>query len=222
MSKHLSASRNDLNLLAKYNVEQATGKIPSSNAQSEKNPAAVALGRLGGLKGGIARAKTLSDTRRSEIAKIAATARWKKNLVIGGEHMKREWSKVLTDSDAQQDTRGAKMPFLRFTKEGGPYDHTTWFHDVFFADAVWVQGMSQKGHPVEKATIQVHVVVLGNDLGVRTMELDHDPLRAQNHSAPTTHIHYDAVTRRALESMTPTGHTVVVEADGGSYRLEVR
>ncbi|MBP7722285.1 MAG: hypothetical protein KA155_07085 [Alphaproteobacteria bacterium] len=43
----------------------------------EKNPAAVALGRLGGLKGGAARAKALSKEERSAIAKKAAKARWK-------------------------------------------------------------------------------------------------------------------------------------------------
>jgi len=44
-----------------------------------KNPAAVALGRLGGKKGGLARAKKLSKTRRQEIARRAAQARWGKN-----------------------------------------------------------------------------------------------------------------------------------------------
>ena len=45
--------------------------------QSEgKNPAAVALGRLGGLKGGKARAEKLSAKKRSAIAKKAARARW--------------------------------------------------------------------------------------------------------------------------------------------------
>lgn len=44
-----------------------------------KNPAAVALGRLGGLKGGKARAATLSSQRRAEIARRAAKARWKSN-----------------------------------------------------------------------------------------------------------------------------------------------
>jgi hypothetical protein len=43
-----------------------------------KNPAAVALGRLGGLKGGKARAAQLSPDERSEIAKRAAQARWSK------------------------------------------------------------------------------------------------------------------------------------------------
>jgi hypothetical protein len=42
----------------------------------EKNPAAVTLGRLGGLKGGKARADKLSPRRRKEIAKAAAKARW--------------------------------------------------------------------------------------------------------------------------------------------------
>jgi len=45
----------------------------------DKNPAAVMLGRLGGKKGGEARAKSLSPRRRREIAKAAAAARWKRN-----------------------------------------------------------------------------------------------------------------------------------------------
>jgi hypothetical protein len=44
--------------------------------ETDKNPAAVALGKLGGSKGGKARAKALSARRRKEIAKRAAKARW--------------------------------------------------------------------------------------------------------------------------------------------------
>lgn len=44
--------------------------------EKEKNPAAVALGRLGGLKGGKARAEKLSAKKRSEIASKAAKSRW--------------------------------------------------------------------------------------------------------------------------------------------------
>lgn len=46
--------------------------------QPEKNPAAVALGRLGGLKGGKARAESLTERQRRLIAKKAAMARWAK------------------------------------------------------------------------------------------------------------------------------------------------
>jgi len=45
----------------------------------KKNPNAVALGRLGGKKGGPARAKKLTSEQRKEIARKAAAARWKKH-----------------------------------------------------------------------------------------------------------------------------------------------
>ena len=56
-----------------------TGNPPILGDKPEKNPAAVALGRLGGLKGGKARAAALSKKKRAEIAKLAAAARWKKS-----------------------------------------------------------------------------------------------------------------------------------------------
>ena len=49
---------------------------PPEMAEPEKNQAAVALGRLGGLKGGKARAESLSKKKRAEIAKLAAKTRW--------------------------------------------------------------------------------------------------------------------------------------------------
>jgi hypothetical protein len=68
----------DPNQLAKLIVGIATGEEPDIRANGEKNPAAVALGRLGGLKGGKARAAALSDARRKQIASKAAAARWGK------------------------------------------------------------------------------------------------------------------------------------------------
>jgi arylsulfatase A-like enzyme len=52
---------------------------PIQDLQAEKNPAAVALGKLGGPKGGRARAENLSPKRRSAIAKRAALARWRRD-----------------------------------------------------------------------------------------------------------------------------------------------
>ncbi len=51
---------------------------PETPAPREKNPAAVALGRLGGKKGGKARAAKLSPERRADIARTAARKRWQK------------------------------------------------------------------------------------------------------------------------------------------------
>lgn len=79
MPNRSSKGRLDLNQLAKSIVDRATGEIPApEEPQPEKNAAAVALGRLGGLKGGAARAKKLTAEERSEIARVAASARWKK------------------------------------------------------------------------------------------------------------------------------------------------
>lgn len=66
----------DKNLLAKLIIDIATGKIKEK--KSKKNPANVAMGRLGGLKGGKARAKKLSPKERSDIARKAANKRWNK------------------------------------------------------------------------------------------------------------------------------------------------
>lgn len=70
--KHL-----DISQLAKSIVDKATGE-DTENSPIEKNPAAVALGRLGGLKGGKARADKLTPERRKEIAQKAAQKRWSK------------------------------------------------------------------------------------------------------------------------------------------------
>jgi hypothetical protein len=66
----------DVNELARQIVDEATDQDRASPA---KNPAAVELGRKGGLKGGKARAESLSPERRSEIAKKAARARWRES-----------------------------------------------------------------------------------------------------------------------------------------------
>lgn len=67
----------DINQRAKSIVDIATGEAEKNTAKApEKNPAAVALGKLGGLKGGKARAAKLTPEERSGIAKKAAKTRW--------------------------------------------------------------------------------------------------------------------------------------------------
>jgi len=73
----------DFSVTAYRVVQEATGQIEPESTEAEieliegKNPHAVALGRLGGLKGGKARFEKLTPEQRSEIAKKAAQARWK-------------------------------------------------------------------------------------------------------------------------------------------------
>ena len=80
MQERSRKSRKDVNQLAKSIVQQATdeAEIVKRAVLEGKNPAAVLLGRRGGLKGGKARANSLSPQKRSEIAKKAANKRWSK------------------------------------------------------------------------------------------------------------------------------------------------
>ena len=70
----------DINQFAARITEIATGEPvgPEKEPEPEKDPAAVALGRKGGLKGGPARAKKLGKKKLREAAMKAARARWKK------------------------------------------------------------------------------------------------------------------------------------------------
>lgn len=77
-----SSKDHDFVTVARRVVEQAIGEhldgTPLEDPNAGKNPAAVALGKLGGPKGGRARAESLSPAKRKAIAKRAALARWGK------------------------------------------------------------------------------------------------------------------------------------------------
>ena len=79
---HMAKERpRDPNELAFRIMLESTGQAPRYDpdaAEAKKNPAAVALGRLGGLKGGKARAAALPKRKRVAIAAAAAKARWSK------------------------------------------------------------------------------------------------------------------------------------------------
>lgn len=67
----------DTNQRAKLIAQIAIGDVRED--KSEKNPHAMALGRMGGLKGGKARAQSLTAAERGKIAKAAAAERWSKH-----------------------------------------------------------------------------------------------------------------------------------------------
>jgi hypothetical protein len=74
----------DPNQLGLRIIQEATGQVEKYDPRDDKpadpakNPHAVALGRLGGLKGGVARAAVLGPRKRSQIAAKAAAKRWGK------------------------------------------------------------------------------------------------------------------------------------------------
>lgn len=81
MPKRSSKKTEDANETAFRVVQESTREpdeaAPGPQAARKKNPAAVALGRKGGLKGGKARAANLTPEERKDIASKAAAARWK-------------------------------------------------------------------------------------------------------------------------------------------------
>jgi hypothetical protein len=84
MPKRTSKPEPDPNQLAKSILDRATADAPAvsghaaNHGEPKKNPAAVELGRLGGLKGGKARAEKLTPKERTDIARHAARLRWEK------------------------------------------------------------------------------------------------------------------------------------------------
>ena len=68
----------DVNQRAKLIVDIAIREVEDENPDEGKNPNAVALGKLGGKKGGKARAEKLTPEKKREIARRAAKARWDK------------------------------------------------------------------------------------------------------------------------------------------------
>jgi hypothetical protein len=74
----------DPNQLAKLIVDISTGQAEEQDPTKGKNAAAVALGRLGGVKGGRARAESLSQVERAAIAQKAAKVRWAKTATARG------------------------------------------------------------------------------------------------------------------------------------------
>ena len=76
-----SSKQKDTQQLARSVLDAIVPDAESKQENPKKNPAAVALGRLGGMKGGKARAASLSPAKRKAIAKKAAAKRWSKKAV---------------------------------------------------------------------------------------------------------------------------------------------
>jgi hypothetical protein len=79
MPNRSSKPPRDVNSLAKFIADLATGQVELPKTDEGKDPAAVALGRKGGLKGGKARAASMSAKQRSDVAKKAAKTRWSRS-----------------------------------------------------------------------------------------------------------------------------------------------
>ena len=101
-----------------------------------------------------------------------------------------EWSKELSTTDAQQETLGSQMRFLRLTQGSlsETDDFRTWFRETFFAGLTWEWDQTQQTDPEQRAEVQFGVLVPERDLGLHTMIVSYRPERAEQHSAPPIHL----------------------------------
>jgi len=131
-----------------------------------------------------------------------------------------KWSKKMSPSDAQQETKGSLMPF-RFTQENCPGDLNTWFRDKFFNGLEW-KDKTRRNTQIEEADIKISVRIQGKDLGQRDMRLTHTESRKKNHNAPSTHLIFDKVTRKYLKDNDTTGEQIVFTKDlAGLFNLDI-
>jgi len=204
----------DTNVLAAHIVGEAT-KEPSV----VKNPAAVALGRLGGLKGGRARAENLTSERRLEIAKKAAQARWsfyeKSNFELAIDNLlllrlldilepiddidmlKLEKLVFLVEKD-QQSHREKGFNFLFYRWVAGPYSNDLYdLVDTFVEDGVLTR------QPL-RLTVKGHELLRGYQQHIKKT----DPIVKHMSNILETYSHYSPTALRDLVygmDIVPTG-----------------
>jgi hypothetical protein len=113
-----------------------------------KNPHAVALGRLGGAKGGLARSRNLTPERRREIARAASTARWSGRLP---ELLRSAFWQYKLEELHIDEHRGLVMLHLL---TAGSREQLAWLRRRVGDDAIeaWIRDRKARGFPVDQAS----------------------------------------------------------------------
>ena len=135
-----------------------------------------------------------------------------------------KWQKTMSRTDAQQETLGSKLRFLRLTKEDLDIEEwQTWFRNEFFRDLEWRSDKSHRGDAIEVAEAVIEVTIFGHSLGPQTMKVDHSPLRGKNHRAPLTHLHLSNAVLDYLEEHDTEASTVSLYCDASrGLRLDIK
>jgi hypothetical protein len=123
------------------------------------------------------------------------------------------WSKVLSTTDAQQQTTGGIVPYLRLTSSGlSSGNFQTWFRQTFFNCCSWHPG-SFNSKPVEEAIVSFQVIIQGQLLGNIAFTVTHDQSRQYNNNAPNTWLHWPSQMSSLLQATNYAGRQVVLTRD---------
>ena len=134
-----------------------------------------------------------------------------------------DWEKDMSTTEAQQETRGAIVPYLRLTQGSlKDEDFRTWFRDVFFREESWGVCKVGRTEDCECAIVNIKYILVGNDLGRINTKISHCPSRQESNNAPTTWLHWPSEIESFLQQNDTTGKKVSLKNDNGKYTLEIQ
>ena len=133
------------------------------------------------------------------------------------------WWKKLSTTDAQQQTTGGLVPYLRLTSGSlATGNFQTWFRQSFFSCCSWHPGYFNN-KPVEEASINLQVTVQGQSLGNIMFTVTHDSSRQYNHNAPNTWLHWPPQMAAILQGTSYAGCRIVLSRDStNAFSLEIQ
>lgn len=132
------------------------------------------------------------------------------------------WWKRMSPSDAQQPPGAttAVTGQLKLTRSEFDFDHTQYFRQTMFADAVWAARPDTRGER-EEAIVTFDVTIAGKSLGSIALKIDHADYRAANQGNVTTWLHWGPLGATLRAGNFKGWHAIVKKYDDGSYSLEV-
>lgn len=133
------------------------------------------------------------------------------------------WGKNLSTTDAQQQTTGGIVPYLRLTSGNlANGNFQTWFRQTFFNGCAWQAG-SFNNKPVEEAQVFFDVTIQGQQLGSIPFIVTHDNSRQYNNNAPNTWLHWPNQMAAILQSTSYAGRPILLSRRNTNvFTLEIQ
>jgi hypothetical protein len=133
------------------------------------------------------------------------------------------WWKNLSTTDAQQQTTGGLVPYLRLTSSSlATGNFQTWFRQTFFNCCSWHPGYFNN-KPVEEAYVDFQVIIQGQSIGNITFTVTHDSSRQYNNNAPNTWLHWPPQMAAILQGTNYAGCRIVLSRNSANaFSLEIQ
>lgn len=133
------------------------------------------------------------------------------------------WWKTLSTTDAQQQTTGGIVPYLRLTSGSlKNQDFRVWFRQTFFNGCGWHPGYFNN-KAVEEAQIPFRVIIMGQNIGSVLFTVTHDYTRQDNNNAPNTWLHWPNQMAAILQGTNYAGRVISLSRDDANlFSLEIQ